>query len=224
MIHEVCSTQLHPLHPDTQRLGYGLAWSGGLNNTSVQLVEIDYDRVDQVFTLLTPLKKKLDEYFGRCNGIVYEVAETDDENKKLNSVDKVAKAAKEGTKFKFKVNIYSGLQPCQFEVTLGYKADKVAATVDIAGNAPIADTNDDDGNDDDEEGSNGSESEEGSHASDSNIMDFGCDEQTNAVFTLGSGEAESRGLQDDDGDGESIESEVESDSDANEDRHDYSVN
>lgn len=103
-----------------------------MKNTSTQLVEVDYETVGKVLSVLNSAREKNKDYFVRCNDIVLKRYEGE---KPLNNLDALIEAAKCRTKFSFKVYIYSGIQPADIDVTLDfdYSRAKVGASVTVAG-------------------------------------------------------------------------------------------
>lgn len=98
-------------------LAHALAWADGINNSSVQLVDVQYEKLAGVIKLLQPLKTKLEPYFSRCNEMVFFQSP----GSPLDSVEAITAAAREERQFKFTVFAFSGIQGARVCTTLGLK-------------------------------------------------------------------------------------------------------
>ena len=106
-------------------LASALAWSGGISNSSVQLVDVNYEHIAAVVHLLQPLKAKLEPYFTRCNDVLFHAST----GPPLRNVDDIRTAARELRQFKMTVFPYSGIQGADICATLGLKEEAIHPTL-----------------------------------------------------------------------------------------------
>ena len=101
-------------------LAAALAWSGGLANCSVQLVDVNYDIVSQLGTTFSAAKTKLKPYFTRCNDVMFTI-ETNTEP--LRKVADVIAAARARRVYRMTVFAYSGVEGGTLDISLGFSDD-----------------------------------------------------------------------------------------------------
>eukprot|EP00750_Incisomonas_marina_P003083 INCI12835.2.p1 GENE.INCI12835.2~~INCI12835.2.p1 ORF type:complete len:177 (+),score=35.00 INCI12835.2:287-817(+) len=101
-------------------LAAALAWGGGIKSSSVQLVQLDTERLSQLVSRISLAKKRFKNFFTRCNDVVF----CPSPGPCINTIDDVDEAIRARRKFCFHAYACSGIDGTRFEVQLGLKNDE----------------------------------------------------------------------------------------------------
>ena len=100
-------------------LAHALSWNGGMQNVAVQLVELNASYCDEIRKNLSPLSKKLSEYFLQVNEVIFDVPNFDHEEFNILDI-----AGMMNVTCKLKVQAYSTIGR-QVEFDLNFKTASV---------------------------------------------------------------------------------------------------
>ena len=104
-------------------LASALAWKGGVNNSAVQLVRVDADRLQQLRDRVAAASKVMKDYFTRCNDVEFE---QDHGNEESQTMEQVAQA---DVSITMHVSLYSGVDRTRMRVTLGNATTKASVHI-----------------------------------------------------------------------------------------------
>lgn len=98
-------------------LAAALAWGGGIQNTGVQLVRLNREKLDLIDRILRKARRGIKKYFSRCNEVLFH-GPAPGLPDILTEAD-LHDAARSGRVFKFTAFAYSGVDGATVEVSLG---------------------------------------------------------------------------------------------------------
>ncbi len=88
-------------------LAYALAWNGGVQNSCVQLVRLDHEKLKDIERLLQAPLKSLNKIFTRCNDVMFFPSRISHEQ--IVTIPDVQRARDSSAEFRICVFAYSGI-------------------------------------------------------------------------------------------------------------------